>query len=200
MAVGESTPRIGQQLVLAGLGEAAGKPLASQMKAERFDVEYAGPALVQATASGKLIDPRTGARLASFTQRYRLWTGRPVLEIDITLGELDPSWLERAAGADPWTDLPRLPLGLARPELDAPPDCPARSRDDRDRPPRDPRRPRHLDPPPAHGPALRRPALPPEARRPDARHAPGGRRRDRANASAWAWCSTWSIRSRPPWT
>ena len=98
MAVGESTPRIGQQLLLAGLGEAAGKPLASQMKAERLDIEYAGPAVVQATAAGKLIDPRTGARLASFTQRYRLWSGRPVLEIDITLGELEPSWLERRPG------------------------------------------------------------------------------------------------------
>ncbi len=103
MAVGESTPRIGQQLLFAGLGEAARKPLASQMKAERLDIEYAGPAVVQATAAGKLFDPRTGARLASFTQRYRLWSGRPVLEIDITLGELEPSWLERAAGADPWT-------------------------------------------------------------------------------------------------
>src|SRR5208282_4345855 len=92
MAVGESTPRIGQQL-----------PLASQMKAERFNIEFAGPALVQATAAGKLFDSRTGARLASFNQRYRLWSGRPILEIDITLGEIEPSWLERAAGADPWT-------------------------------------------------------------------------------------------------
>jgi alpha-mannosidase len=103
MAVGESTPRIGQQLMLSGLGEAGAKPLASQMKAERFDIDYAGPALVQATATGKLIDSRTGARLAGFAQRYRLWTGRPVLEIDITLREIDPSWLALAAGADPWT-------------------------------------------------------------------------------------------------
>ena len=103
MAVGESTPRIGQQLMLAGLGEDAGKPLASQMKAARFDIEYAGPALVQATAHGTLVDPRTGAKLAGFSQRYRLWSGRPVLEIDITLGEIEPSWLARAAGADPWT-------------------------------------------------------------------------------------------------
>jgi len=103
MAVGESTPRIGQQLILTGLGEAAGKAVASQMKAERFDVDYAGPALVQATAAGKLFDSRTGARLASFSQRYRLWSGRPILEIDITLGEIAPGWLARAAGADPWT-------------------------------------------------------------------------------------------------
>ena len=104
MAVGESTPRIGQQLLLAGLGEAAGKPLASQMKAERFDIEYAGPALVQATAAGTLVDPRTGARLAGFTQRYRLWTGRPVLEIDITLdASSSRAGSSARPAADPWT-------------------------------------------------------------------------------------------------
>ncbi len=102
MAVGESTPRIGQQLMLTGLGEAAGKPVAGQMKADRFDIDYAGPALVQATAAGKLFDSRTGARLASFIQRYRLWSGRPILEVDITLGEIEPSWLERAVATDPW--------------------------------------------------------------------------------------------------
>jgi alpha-mannosidase len=101
-APGESSARLGQQLVLTGLGESGGKPVAAAMKAERFDVDYGGPALVQATASGKLIDPRSGSRLARFTQRYRLWTGRPILEIDITLNELDPSWLDRAAGSDPW--------------------------------------------------------------------------------------------------
>ena len=52
---------------------------------------------MQATASGKLIDPRNGNRLASFVQRYRLWTGRPILEIEITLNDLDPAWLEQAA-------------------------------------------------------------------------------------------------------
>ncbi len=103
MAVGESTARIGQQLVVAGLGESRENPVSSQMKADRFDIDYGGPALVQATASGKLIDPRNGSQLAVFSQRYRLWTGRPVLEIDVTLDQIDPSWLERAAQGDPWT-------------------------------------------------------------------------------------------------
>ena len=61
------------------------KPVSSQMRCERFDVDYGGPALVQATATGGLIHPQQGNRLASFTQRYRLWTGRPILEIEITL-------------------------------------------------------------------------------------------------------------------
>jgi alpha-mannosidase len=102
MAVGESTPRLGQQLVIAGLGEPGSKPVASQMKATRYDLDYAGPALVQATASGTLVDPRTGAGLAAFTQRYRLWTGRPILELDITLGDLDTAWSERLRQGDPW--------------------------------------------------------------------------------------------------
>jgi alpha-mannosidase len=102
-AVGESMARLGQQLVLTGLTDASGRPLVSQMRSERFDVDYGGPALVQATASGSLIDPRRGSRLASFVQRYRLWTGRPILELDITLGDLDPAWLDRAARADPWS-------------------------------------------------------------------------------------------------
>ena len=73
------------------------------MKAEQFDLDFAGPALVQARTAGKLVDPRTGARLAGFTQRYRLWTGRPVLEVDVTLDAIDPKWLERAACSDPWS-------------------------------------------------------------------------------------------------
>jgi len=102
-AAGESMARLGQQLVVLGLTDAQGKPLASQMKCGRFEVEYGGPALVQATASGTLVDPREGNCLASFTQRYRLWAGRPILEIDVTLSDLDRSWLERAAHADPWS-------------------------------------------------------------------------------------------------
>ena len=47
--VGEPTARLGQQLVMTGLVDAQGKPVASQMRCERFDVDYGGPALVQAT-------------------------------------------------------------------------------------------------------------------------------------------------------
>ncbi|HZW30461.1 MAG TPA: glycosyl hydrolase family 38, partial [Isosphaeraceae bacterium] len=102
-AVGEGMPRLGQQLVVHGLQDAAGKPVASQMRSERFDVDYGGPALVQATSQGSLLDPRTGKRLASFIQRYRLWTGRPMLEVAVTVNELDPAWLEQAARSDPWS-------------------------------------------------------------------------------------------------
>jgi alpha-mannosidase len=102
-AAGVPTARVGQQLVVAGLLDNQGKPLASQMKSTRFEVDYGGPALLQATAAGAIIDPRRETPLASFTQRYRLWSGRPILEIEITLADLDPAWLERAARADPWS-------------------------------------------------------------------------------------------------
>jgi len=101
--VGERTARLGQQLVMTGLHDAQGKPITSQMRCERFDVDYGGPALVQATATGGLIHPQQGKRLASFIQRYRLWTGRPILEIEITLADLDSGWVEQAAQADPWS-------------------------------------------------------------------------------------------------
>ena len=101
-AVGEESPRLGQQLVMTGLVDAQGKPSTSQMRSERFEVDYGGPALVQATATGTLVDPVNGDRLASFVQRYRLWAGRPILEIEMTLTDLDPAWLDRASRLDPW--------------------------------------------------------------------------------------------------
>ena len=88
---------------MTGLYDAQGKPVSSQMRCERFDVDYGGPSLVQAMATGSLIHPQDGRRLASFTQRYRLWTGRPIAEIEITLGDLDQGWIDQAAQADPWS-------------------------------------------------------------------------------------------------
>jgi alpha-mannosidase len=73
------------------------------MRCERFEVEFGGPALVQATAAGRLVDPRQGGTLAAFEQRYRLWTGRPILEVRITLSDLDAGWLAQAARSDPWS-------------------------------------------------------------------------------------------------
>ena len=102
-AAGESMARLGQQLVMTGLLDAQGKPATSKMRVERFELDYGGPALVQATSSGSLVDPERNTRLASFTQRFRLWAGRPILEINITLSDLDTAWLERAASADPWS-------------------------------------------------------------------------------------------------
>ena len=101
--IDEPSPRLGQQLVIHGLVDAAGKPAASLMRRDRYDVDYGGPALVQATAAGRIIEPGQGRPLASFQQRYRLWTGRPILEVQITLSDIDPGWLEQAGRSDPWS-------------------------------------------------------------------------------------------------
>jgi alpha-mannosidase len=100
----EPTARLGQQLVIAGLSGSDGKSAPSAMKGTGFEADYGGPALVQATATGTIHHPADGSRLASFTQRYRIWTGRPTLEIDVTLTDLDASWLQSIARADPWSN------------------------------------------------------------------------------------------------
>ncbi|MGE3822467.1 MAG: glycosyl hydrolase family 38, partial [Isosphaeraceae bacterium] len=94
-APGEETARLGQQLVIAGLGGP------SKMACDSYEVEYAGPALAQAVAKGKILGP-DGTPLVSFRQRYRLWTGRPLLEIQVSLVVLDPAWFAGLADADPW--------------------------------------------------------------------------------------------------
>ncbi len=99
----EPTARLGQQLVIVGLKGTDGKPATSTMKGERFEADYGGPALVQATTSGALLHP-DGRKLASFSQRVRIWTGRPTVELDVTLADLDKSWLDTLAHADPWSN------------------------------------------------------------------------------------------------
>ena len=51
-AVGERRPGWASNWSSPGLTDAQGKPVASQMRCERFDVDYGGPALVQATSTG----------------------------------------------------------------------------------------------------------------------------------------------------
>ncbi len=74
------------------------------MREDSFEAEYGGPALVQATSKGTLRHPADDRPLATFTQRYRLWTGRPSLEIAITLADLDPTWFDSLAKSDPWSN------------------------------------------------------------------------------------------------
>ena len=102
--IDEEVARVGQQLIINGLTGPDGAAAPSKMRAEKFEVDYGGPALVQAFTKGTLHDPRDDRPLARFHQRFRLWSGRPILEVEITLSDLDPAWLERIAKADPWTE------------------------------------------------------------------------------------------------
>ena len=99
---GEETARLGQQLVMTGLYGADGKPAPSKMRSEGFEIEYAGPALAQAVAHGGLFDPRDDRQIGAFRQRYRLWTGRPTLEIDVSVTDLDFLWLSQLSIGGPW--------------------------------------------------------------------------------------------------
>ena len=102
MALADETARLGQQLVIHGLVGPEGQPAPSKMRSDSFEVEYGGPALVQAVSKGVILGPDE-RELVKFKQRFRLWTGRPVLEIDIHLDDLDPTWLASLADADPWS-------------------------------------------------------------------------------------------------
>jgi alpha-mannosidase len=100
-ASNEETPRLGQQLAIGGLVGPDGKAVASRMRGTSFEVEYAGPALVQAVSTGQILGPGDKP-LMTFRQRFRLWNGRPELEIAITLSDIDEAWLASIADADPW--------------------------------------------------------------------------------------------------
>jgi hypothetical protein len=67
----------------------------SRMIASNISVTHAGAALGEITSTGTIIDT-AGATRAAFTQRMRIWMGRPVLELQITLEPIT------AITGDPW--------------------------------------------------------------------------------------------------
>ena len=104
MAVGESTPRIGQQLMLAGLGDAAGKPLAQPDEGGTFRHRIRRPCA------------RAGDRGRHARRSSDRSDGSPASPRVIASGQAGRSWRStsrstrstrpgstRAAGADPWT-------------------------------------------------------------------------------------------------
>ncbi|WP_165065954.1 polysaccharide deacetylase family protein [Paludisphaera rhizosphaerae] len=104
MAHGESTARLGQQVVATGLGTGNDRAVASRMKGESFEVEFAGPALVQAVSKSAIVDPSSGTTVAKVEQRCRLWAGRSVVELDVKLSDVDADWAARAVKGDPWSN------------------------------------------------------------------------------------------------
>jgi len=70
----------------------------SQMQVTSSEVTCAGPALGEIVTTGELIDQTNGRKLAGFRQTYRVWRGRPVVEIDI---ELD---ITHEPDGDPWSN------------------------------------------------------------------------------------------------
>lgn len=104
LLAGERTSaRLGQQLVVLGLADDSGAPVASKMKSDEAIVDYAGPALAQIRTLGTLETP-DGREIARFHQRFRLWAQRPIVELEITLDDIDAAWLAQAGSADPWSN------------------------------------------------------------------------------------------------
>ena len=99
-AADESTPRLAQRLVAVKDGQDA-----TRMVKLRHDVDYAGPALVQAWTEGTLDDDK-GCALARFRQTYRLYAGQTRVEIETRLEQLDGDFEARlgSRSSNPWTD------------------------------------------------------------------------------------------------
>jgi alpha-mannosidase len=70
----------------------------SEMRSSRSTVTCDGPSLGEIVTSGVIIDQANGSELAGFRQTFRVWRGRPVLELDL---ELD---IHRMPEGDPWSN------------------------------------------------------------------------------------------------
>lgn len=101
----QRTMRIGQQVAMlmrsgpsvrGGASAGVSVDVYSRMVAREVNVTSSGPALGEIVTEGDLLEPEGDQRLAGFRQRLRLWKGRPVLEIELTL-EID-----RMPEGNPW--------------------------------------------------------------------------------------------------
>ena len=124
--IGEETARLGQQLTIGGLVGPDGKPASSRMRGADLRGRLRRPRARAGHHDGTLHDPLDDRRLASFQQRFRLWAGRPTLEIEIQLSDLDPALAGEDRRVRPLDPPPGLPMGLARPAIDPPADRLAR--------------------------------------------------------------------------
>ncbi len=70
----------------------------SEMRGTSLTVTCAGPSLGEIVTCGEIFDPSTNTRLATFKQTFRVWLGRPFLEVDI---EITPDKLPEG---DPWSN------------------------------------------------------------------------------------------------
>lgn len=78
--------------------EFAEKSFYSESRCHGVEVVSRGPWLGEVQTTGEIFDQKTDAVLATFRQRFRLWRGRRVLDIDIML---DPV---KMPDGEPWTN------------------------------------------------------------------------------------------------
>ena len=73
------------------------KTFYSEMRCKSVDVTCSGPSCGEIVTTGEIIDPSNQAVLSGFRQTFRVWRGRPVLELKIEL--LD---VHMKPEGDPW--------------------------------------------------------------------------------------------------
>ena len=73
------------------------KTFYSEMRCRHVEVTCAGPSCGEIVATGEIIDPSNQTVLSGFRQTFRVWRGRPFLELEIELVDL-----QKKPEGDPW--------------------------------------------------------------------------------------------------
>lgn len=70
----------------------------SEMRCRSTRVTSSGPLLGEIVTTGDIVDPMDGAKLAEFEQTFRIWLGRPLLEIEVSINPM------KLPEGDPWSN------------------------------------------------------------------------------------------------
>ncbi|NQV26156.1 MAG: hypothetical protein HQ518_17510 [Rhodopirellula sp.] len=73
------------------------KTFYSEMRCQGVEVTCSGPSCGEIVSTGQIIDPSTLAVLSGFRQTFRVWRGRPFLELEIELFDV-----QKQPAGDPW--------------------------------------------------------------------------------------------------
>ena len=73
------------------------KTFYSEMRCQSVEVSCSGPSCGEIVTTGEIVDPSTQAVLSGFRQTFRVWRGRPFLDLEIEL--LD---VQKKPEGDPW--------------------------------------------------------------------------------------------------
>jgi len=78
--------------------EPESKSYYGEMRCLSSTVVSAGPSVGEIVTTGEIIDQVNGQKLADFAQTFRVWRGRPYLELEVELSNL------RIPDGDPWSN------------------------------------------------------------------------------------------------
>jgi len=78
-------------------GNESEKTFYASMRCREMNILSTGPALGEIETVGDIVDEQSGEVLSTYRQVYRIWLGRPVLDIDLTLD------VSHQPEGDPWS-------------------------------------------------------------------------------------------------